>query len=440
MKNSCEVWNWILRNIQTLDAVGGIKPFPDYPFARKLVEELQRNRILIVAKSRQMMATWIVCAYNLQQAIKDEPGIYLFLSKGARDSGELIKRLRIMIQNLPEDLADGIVVKAGEVAFPSGSRIIALPATEYAPRMHSPRGVFWDEMAFTPYSEGIWAAVKPAVDSGGGFVGVSTPNGTDNVFYELYTDPSNNFGKFKLHWTDHPFRNDQWAVEARQGLSEARWRQEYEVDFNVLADRVYDEFDPNHHVTSELFRWNRDNGRTYRGIDFGYRHPYVVWMQMFDDGSMIVFDEWEGNDATVEQMAQAIQSIDRKHGINEEAITWTACDPAGASVSDIGISSVERLGQIGFKLTWRPSEIMTGAEMIKSRLKDASGHIRLRFTPTVKRTIHHLCHYRWESGHNRPLKDDVHDHAMDALRYLIVNLSDSRRPNWSGAMVRGVKR
>lgn len=186
MTNSVAIWSWIRSNVHTLDAVGGIKPFPEYGFVRKLTEALTDNLVLIVAKSRQMMATWTVSAYILYRALYDDPGIYLLLSKGKRDSGELVKRFRIMVDNMKG--GEDIKVKNEEICFPSGSRIIALPATESATRMHSPTCVFWDEMAFTPYSEEIWTALKPAVDSGGCFVGVSTPNGTDNIFYDLYND------------------------------------------------------------------------------------------------------------------------------------------------------------------------------------------------------------------------------------------------------------
>ena len=204
-----------------------MKPFPDYPFIRRLVDALDAHRILVMAKSRQMMATWTVSAFVLHRVFHQPPGIYLFLSKGQRDSQELLKRLRVMAENLPDSQGEDVRIMENEARFPSGSRIISLPATEYAPRMHSPALVFWDKMAFTPYSEGIWAAVKPAVDSGGAFVGVSTPNGTDNVFYTLFSDPANGFGKLKLHWSEHPLRDAVWRAEAARGLSDMRWRQEY---------------------------------------------------------------------------------------------------------------------------------------------------------------------------------------------------------------------
>jgi hypothetical protein len=373
----------------------------------------------------------------LYRALFEEPGIYLMLSKGERDTKELLKRLKVMVRQLPDEQKEEIKIKTREIGFANGSRILTLPATEEAPRMHSPAGVFWDEMAFTPYSEGIWTAVKPAVDSGGSFVGVSTPNGTDNMFHHLFSDPENGFGKLRIHWRDHPERDAAWESEARRGLSEARWRQEYELDFGALADRVYDEFDPVEHLLDHPFVWQKDAGRTYRGIDFGYRHPSVIWLQVSPDGEMVIFDEWEGHDATVEEMMEAIRRIDARHSICETDVTWSACDPAGAAVSDHGLSAVERLGRVGFKLNWRNSEIMTGVEHVKSLMRDAAGRIWLRFSPNVQRTLHHLQHYRWEEGRNRPLKDDQHDHAMDALRYLIVNLVGKKPVNWSPAKVAG---
>jgi len=437
--SSDHVWSWILDNVHTLDATGGVKPFPDFPFVKWMIEAMVRNRILILCKSRQMIATWSVCAWMLYRGLYDSPGLFMLMSKGERDSRELVKRFRVMVNGLPDEIKSEVSVKTREITFGSGSRIISLPATEEAPRMHSPSGVFWDEMAFTPYSEGIWTAVKPAIDSGGSFIGVSTPNGTDNVFYHLYQDKSNRFGRLKVHWKDHPLRGEEWLKEAQRGLSTARWKQEYELDFGALADRVFDEFDPETHILDKPFRWTRETGKTFRGIDFGYRHPYVVWLHVTPDAEMTLFDEWEGCDATVEEMAQAIRKIDARHTITENDVTWSGCDPAGAAASDSGVSAAERLTRLGFKLVWRSSEVMTGVELVKSLLLDATGLIRLRFSPDVKKTLYHLQHYRWEAGRDKPVKDNFHDHAMDALRYLIVNMSGKRPVNWSGARVAGVR-
>ena len=429
---------WILANVCTLDAVGGVKPFPDYPFVRELVKALTENRLLIVAKSRQMMATWTVAAFYLYRALYDEPGIYLFLSKGARDSRELLKRLKIMVNNLPGELKDQVKIKQDEAVFASGSRILSLPATEFAPRMHSPAGVFWDEMAFTPDAEGIWTSLKPAIDSGGTFAGISSPNGTDNIFYDLYIDQGNGIGKFRLHWRDHPRRDEVWREKAATGLSANRWRQEYEVDFNVLANRVYEEFDPGLHVLSDPFDPRQSAGVIYRGLDFGFHHPYVVWIHHAFNGELTVFAEWEGADKTIEQIAAGIREIDAKYGIKESMVRFTACDPAGAAVGDEGVPAVERLQEFGVKALWRASRIANGVDMIKSLLRDANGDVKLRFSPSTVKTIHHFKHYRWTGNTEAPCKTDGHDHACDALRYLIINIHNRKKIAWSGGKVKGV--
>ena len=174
------------------------------------------------------------------------------------------------------------------------------------------------------------------------------------------------------------------------------------------------------------FRPQRGSGRIYRGLDFGYRHPYVVWLHLSPDEMMTVFAEWEGRDSTLDELMAGIRAMDDRFGLSESDVAWTGADPAGAAPNDAGISPSERLRSQGFKVVWRSSEIMTGIELIKALLRDATGRVWLRFSPTVTQTLDHLQHYRWETGRNRPVKDNLHDHANDALRYLIVNLTGQR--------------
>lgn len=207
-----------------------------------------------------------------------------------------------------------------------------------------------------------------------------------------------------------------------------------------MSNCVFDEYEPQLHLMPVPFRWKPDAGKTYRGIDFGYRHPYVVWVHRSPDGSLTLFDEWEGVDATVEEMMTAIRNIDRKHGIVEDDIEWSGCDPAGAAMTDSGISAVERMRQSGFKIKYRKSEIMTGIDLLKSQLCDAAGRVSLRFSPNAVRTTDHLRHYSWDSDKDQPMKDGEHDHAVDALRYLIINLLGIKRGSWTKAQVVGLPR
>ena len=123
-------------------------------------------------------------------------------------------------------------VKAQEVEFQGGSRIIALPATPETARGFS-ANVFLDEFAFHQDSRRIWRAVFPIVNRGWRLRVVSTPNGKDNKFYELITAPN-------PRWSRHVCDIHQAiaeglpydADELREALGdEDAWRQEYLLEW-----------------------------------------------------------------------------------------------------------------------------------------------------------------------------------------------------------------
>ncbi|NQS97288.1 MAG: hypothetical protein HQ591_02430 [candidate division Zixibacteria bacterium] len=434
-----EIFEMFLRNwTSTLHPLKGVTQFPDYRFLNETARSLTMHKFLLIPKSRQMMVSWIMCALTLFRAL--DGGLHLLLSKNQFSADELLRRICFIFDHLPRKLRLGSSTRnRSELEISKRGRIISLPATEDAPRMHSPTSVFWDEMAFTPFSDKIWTALKPCLDNGASFVGVSTPNGSGGIFAELVKGaPENGFAIHKVHWKSHPERDEAWAENARKGLSEVEWRREYEISFEGSSDLVYPEFTGNN-ILLQNHRYNPAQP-VFRAIDFGYRHPFVLWLQEIDGGKLVVFDEWAGDDATVEQMIKTIKGMDAKYGIAEEKVVFTACDPAGASVDSEGIAPIERLKRAGFKLRYRPSRIATGVELVKSLLRDANGETRLFFSPNINRLTEDIRRYRWKPGADEPEKDGICDHSMDALRYFAVNYLYAPSAQVKQARVRGMGR
>lgn len=442
-------WSFMRGFVKTLDPKRGVCDFPEFSYVRELVNTVGTNRFLLVPKSRQMFVTWTMLAFFLWRALFRGPGIYLFLSRNERCAEELVERVRFMIDQLPAFLKPKLTANSRqELAFGAlGSRIFSLPATPDGPRMYSPSGVFWDEMAFTPYDRQIWSALQPALMSGGSFVGVSSSGGARNFFAEIaHTTPPNSpairggvsespptnsgetekeslFHIHRIHYSMHPDRAaESFKQAAGAGLSEAQWNREQEISFESQDDLVYSEFDPVKHILSEDWlanvEWN-----IYRTIDFGYRSPYILWLQCTPSDEFVVFDEWAGHDATTSEMLEIMRRIDLTHGIRESDVSWTSCDPAGAAVQDSGLSPVDLLRQHGVKLCYRSSKIQPGIELVKSALRDVRGKTSLRISPRCRRLIADISSYRWASGKDEPLKDGVCDHSLDALRYFFVNYS-----------------
>ena len=415
-----ELFPMFLRNwVMTLHPLTGPLDFPDYSYLKTLCGDLTGHRFVLIPKSRQMMISWLMCSLTLFRAL--DGGMHLLLSKNQFSADELLKRICFIYDRLPESLKLFTVTRnKSELEISGRGRIISLPATEDAPRMHSPTSVFWDEMAFTYHADKIWTALKPCLDNGAHFTGVSTPNGSNGIFHNLVNQaPDNGFRVARIHWRQHPGRDDIWAAEAKRGLSESEWNREYEISFEGSHDLVYPEFTGANVLDSDYVYDPKQP--VYRSIDFGYRHPYILWLQETADGRIILFDEWPGENSTVEEMIQTIRKIDRKHGIIESKVVFTACDPAGAAVDSEGIAPVKRLKRCGFKLRYRPSRILTGVELVKSLLRDANGNIRLFFSPNAEHLIGDMKSYKWSQSGEEPDKDGVCDHSLDALRYFAVN-------------------
>lgn len=450
-------WYFLTTHVKTQDPRQGARAYPSYDYLRAVIEDAQRRQYLLVPKSRQMMVTWSMVALYLWRALFQRPGDYLFLSRNERCAEELLDRARFILEHLPPYMRPTFAVdNKSELAFDGlHTRLLSLPATPDGPRMYSPAAVFWDEMAFTPFDQQIWTALQPAIESGGSFVGVSSSGGAHNLFAKLaqssstrlpersggspgshslppFTEEEPERGGFhihRIHYSLHPERNSAWQARASQGLSVSQWQREQEISFAPIEDLVYSEFDPAVHILTEEFH-PRPEWELYRTIDFGYRKPFVLWLQKLPAGEFVAFAEWHGKDATTEAMHAALTRTDILFGLSESAFRWTACDPAGAHAQDSGISPVDYLARQGMKLRYRPSRILPGVERVKAALRDATGRVSLFISPRCQKLILDLHRYRWNAARDEPLKDGDSDHSLDALRYFFVNhdAQDDRIP------------
>ena len=52
---------------------------------------------------------------------------------------------------------------------------------------------------------------------------------------------SNGFKPLKVHYSQHPDRDEAWVKEARQGYPASTWDQEYECSFEAMEDAVFKE-------------------------------------------------------------------------------------------------------------------------------------------------------------------------------------------------------
>jgi len=204
---------------------------------------------------------------------------------------------------------------------------------------------------------------------------------------------------------------------SRQG-----WESEMLCNKPNTENVVFDEFDTSVHVKSIDYDSSLP---LYRTLDFGFVNPFVcMWIQVDDDGIVRVIDEYVRSRATINVHAQEIIS---RTPCEESKVSVTYCDPSGASVNDItGSSSVRELRSLGIRTRYRKSNILDGIELIRRTIRSGDGSSSLIISPRCPRLIEAMQCYHYPDGVSRafselPVKDGLHDHSIDALRYFFVN-------------------
>lgn len=211
----------------------------------------------------------------------------LILSSSERQSKEVMQKVYSHLRYLrvrSDEIIRAERETKEEVALPNGSRIISLPANPDTVRGFS-GNVFLDEFAFHHDAKEIWRAMYPAVTRGYKVRVTSTPNGKQNMFYELWAHE----GQFSKHMTDIYTAVDgglKVDIKALQeGISDPdSWAQEFECRFldEATAYITYEMITACEEgsLTPETMAaeaFSNPRSEYYLGVDIGRKHDLTVF-------------------------------------------------------------------------------------------------------------------------------------------------------------------
>jgi hypothetical protein len=173
------------------DEINPIKLFPDKPYVSYLLKLFYQKAqsIFFIAKSRQIMLTWLCCVFALWLA-KAVPHRLIFLqSKKEEDAANLVfaggrtgknwntARISFIEKHLPWWLQDkGIESAYGKLLFSNGSKIWGIPEGADMIRSYTPSLVISDEAAFQPEFGSAYTAMLPIAKQGGMLIAISSAN------------------------------------------------------------------------------------------------------------------------------------------------------------------------------------------------------------------------------------------------------------------------
>ena len=222
-----------------------------------------------------------------------------------------------------------------------------------------------------------------------------------------------------------------FVEELRAAYPDRLARQELDAAFESFHGAVYADFRRTAAPDGNLLPWTyRPDRPTWVGIDFGFRRPAAVWVQSAEGDAFVVFDEFVPADCPTERLIAGIKARPYR-------LSGAFGDPAGVGVDGSGGSDLAALRAAGIPVRVCTDAVRTrlmyGIGLLQGLVLDATGRRRL-FLATdesgrcrVPTLLAALEGYAWPSHlpgrplRDEPLKDGVHDHPLDALRYWAIS-------------------
>lgn len=234
-----------------------------------------------------------------------------------------------------------------------------------------------------------------------------------------------------------------YIAQMMASYSQERIQRDIMGSFDVFEGMVYTEFSRAMHVIRPFdipADWTR-----VIGCDHGYSNPAAwVYAAIDYDGNMYVYREYYQREKLIAEISKEnlqLMGYNPVTKVFKEEISMAIFDPSitaqrnernGAKYSDRDIY-LENLPN-SFPMVLGNNDVNAGIDKMKSYLKpnEKTGKPRLYFFDTCPETIAEVSQYQWEelspgqqgrtNEKEKPRK--YNDHAVDALRYLIMSRPD----------------
>ena len=272
--------------------------------------------------------------------------------------------------------------------------------------------IIFDEAALTDGRDAFNVALRPTLDKDNSkAIFISTPRGRNNYFAEFYhrgfSDEFPEWCSIKATWHENPRVSEQDIVEAKKGMSEAEFAQEYMADFNVFEGQVWSF---NHEeCVADLSEFDTSKMDVFAGLDVGYKDPTAFCVIAYDweEEKFHLVDEYLNSERTTEQHAAEIRKMIDKWDIDYIYIDSAAAQTRFDFAQNYDISTINA----------------------KKSVLDGIGHVagvidndKLIVNQTCRESLMALDQYQWDPNPNLLKEKPKHNqasHMADAIRYAL---------------------
>ena len=216
----------------------GLIDFQLFEYQERFISTIHKENRVVSMQPRQSGKTQVVAGYLLYYTLFNENKTVAILANKAVAAREILSRYQLMYEYLPSFLQQGVKTwNKGDVELENGSKVFTSATSASGIRGKSVNVLYIDETSIIPnnVAEDFFTSTYPTISSGKTtkIILTSTPLGY-NHFWKFWNEAETNVNGFvpvRVHYWDHPDRDEEWAKKQRELLGDLKYSQEIECSF-----------------------------------------------------------------------------------------------------------------------------------------------------------------------------------------------------------------
>ena len=179
-------------------------PLELFPDQLSLLEDYENYNENIALKYRQAGVSTVTAAWMSRKLVfarKETPEKILIIANKLDTSLEMANKIKAFVGQWPSWTGvdfDKAKNSQKHYKLTNGCEVKAVATSKDALRGFTPTILVFDEAAFIEADNDFWSACMASLSTGGKVIVVSTPNGYDQIYYEIYDQALRNMNDFKI--------------------------------------------------------------------------------------------------------------------------------------------------------------------------------------------------------------------------------------------------
>jgi hypothetical protein len=250
--------------LQTYDnTVSKYVPLDLFPDQVTLIEDYDQYNENIALKYRQAGVSTVTAAWASKRLVfakKQKPEKILIIANKLDTSVEFANKVRGFTEQWPAWVGVGFSAEKNSqrhFKLTNDCEVKAVATSKDALRGYTPTILIFDEAAFIEADDDFWSACMASLSTGGKVIVISTPNGYDPIYYDIYNQALRGMNEFKISemfWHRDPrYTKDLYMVKTKDIVHFLLNREDYPSDATIDLT-VLNPYERNHEVVTDYIK------------------------------------------------------------------------------------------------------------------------------------------------------------------------------------------